>query len=101
MTAGHLFPATKANTRYNYRNLHAQCLRCNWHLHGNLHAYIRNFIRKFGQKQYDELFLESSKSRTFSVEDLEAAYDVTKCLLLVKYKDESAKYFKGIGGKKL
>ena len=55
--AGHFVKAEICNMKYRYdpRNIHSQCGRCNNWLDGNFIAYEKAMIKKYGQKVVDEL----------------------------------------------
>lgn len=54
--AGHYFSrGNYGSVRFNLDNIHAQCIQCNLHLHGNLIPYQKNLIKKIGQERYDSL----------------------------------------------
>ena len=70
INAGHLFPDTHSNTRYDSLNIHAQCVRCNKYLHGNLHKYIIRFLNDFGLPAYEYLSVRSCKPYKYTKETL-------------------------------
>jgi len=41
--------------RFNEDNVHGQCIRCNYHLSGNLNRYRINLINKIGQERIKRL----------------------------------------------
>lgn len=54
--AGHFWSAGgHANVRFNENNVHAQCVACNQHKHGNLLAYREALIKKIGIDRFNEL----------------------------------------------
>jgi hypothetical protein len=54
--AGHFYSRGNfGSVRFNLDNIHAQCIKCNLHLHGNLIPYQKNLIKKIGQARFDNL----------------------------------------------
>lgn len=71
LNCGHLFSRIAYSTRWSELNCHAQCFKCN-----NSHEYdpypmTSWFIKKFGEKAYDDLHREYSTPRKFKDYDLE------------------------------
>lgn len=52
---GHFIGRSNMITRWNERNCHAQCKHCNQHLMGNILAYRRSLIQKYGIEAVEEL----------------------------------------------
>lgn len=52
---GHYVDRRHISTRYDERNCHAQCPKCNIGLCGNLDTYKRVIIEKYGVKALEEL----------------------------------------------
>ena len=59
-------------TRWDERNAHGQCIRCNHFLGGNEAEYYRFMQRKYGQRVIDELFELKRKTVKYSRDDLKA-----------------------------
>lgn len=55
LDAGHFIPTTVSSTRFDERNVHAQCRRCNRFLHGNIRGYFRGLEKKLGRDVLDDL----------------------------------------------
>jgi len=55
LDGGHYIPTTTSSTRFDERNIHAQCHRCNRFLHGNLRLYFRGLEKKLGRDGLDDL----------------------------------------------
>lgn len=56
--AGHYYAAGKYNhLRFNEDNVHGQCVRCNYYMHGNLIPYRDNLLAKIGQTRFNKLEL--------------------------------------------
>ncbi len=55
LDGGHYIPTTVSSTRFDERNIHAQCHRCNRFLHANLRGYFRGLEKKLGRSGLDDL----------------------------------------------
>jgi hypothetical protein len=59
LSNGHVFSRTSLNTRWDITpdgNCHAQCWSCNYrHSSRDSYPYFNWYIKKFGQKKFDEL----------------------------------------------
>jgi len=53
--AGHFIPRQHLAIRYDERNVHLQCVRCNKWMHGNLINYTLYMQNRYGQEVVDEL----------------------------------------------
>ena len=54
--AGHYFSVGNYGAvRFNLDNIHAQCIHCNFRLHGNLIPYRENLIKKIGIERFEHL----------------------------------------------
>lgn len=63
--AGHYLSAGhNASMRFNENNVHLQCVRCNFHLHGNQANYRMGLIEKIGKEAVEKLE-QDSKWRGF------------------------------------
>ncbi len=69
MDAGHFIPKTSHSIKYDERNIHAQCARCNRYMSGNIHNYFVNMEKRYGRKLVDELMAEKGKTKKYT--DLE------------------------------
>ena len=74
--AGHYFNSGfHPSVRYDLDNIHSQCIRCNFRLHGNLIPYRENLIRKIGIKKFEQLevmaHLKANHSRIMLIHILE------------------------------
>jgi len=68
LQAGHFYSAGNyPRLRHEENNVWPQCLKCNFHLHGNLIEYRRMLIAKIGLKEVEKLDIiaQSSKRQTF------------------------------------
>jgi hypothetical protein len=55
LDGGHYIPTTVSSTRFDERNINAQCHRCNRFLHANLRGYFRGLEAKLGRSGLDDL----------------------------------------------
>lgn len=55
LDGGHFIPTTTSSTRFDERNINAQCHRCNRFLHGNIRGYFRGMEAKYGRSIVDDL----------------------------------------------
>jgi hypothetical protein len=55
LDGGHFIPTTVSSTRFDERNINAQCHRCNRFLHGNIRGYFRGLETKLGRGALDDL----------------------------------------------
>jgi len=54
--AGHYYSVgAYPNIRFNEFNVHAQCVRCNQHLHGNIHNYTNGIKERIGNDDFEYL----------------------------------------------
>lgn len=65
--------------RFDEKNINAQCVSCNQHLHGNLINYRIGLIRRFGIKHVDYLE-QNHKAKHYSIEEIKD--------LKIKYKQK-------------
>ena len=69
--AGHFWSAGgHSNVRFNENNVHAQCVSCNQHKHGNLLEYRKGLIAKIGHHNYTLLSDKAYKTRKWDKEEL-------------------------------
>jgi Bacteriophage Lambda NinG protein len=77
--AGHFFSAGGHwSVRFDERNIHAQCVNCNQHKHGNLIEYQKRLVSKLGYDEYALLEAESKKTRNYTKEELKEIIDTYK-----------------------
>ena len=57
--------------RFNEKNVHGQCLRCNYYLSGNLVNYRANLIKKIGLQQVEILEGTARKVKKWSKIELQ------------------------------
>ncbi len=70
MDAGHYINRKHLSTRWNEKNVHAQCRACNRFDEGNMLGYTKGLIKKYGTNIID--LLEISKNQTLKINDFEA-----------------------------
>lgn len=69
--AGHFFSCgAYPNLRFNEDNVHAQCVRCNQHLHGNIAEYAKGLLIRIGQDRFDKLYEERKNSTKLSIPEI-------------------------------
>lgn len=79
LQAGHFYSAGHHNNlRFHENNCAGQCVRCNYHLHGNLTSYREGLIKRIGLEAVEELDLlsgvESTKNDRFLFIDIIERY---------------------------
>ena len=63
MQAGHFIPRAQGNsTKWDLRNIHPQCYRCNINLGGNGAEYYPYMLKEYGKAIIDELRQASNQS---------------------------------------
>jgi hypothetical protein len=69
--AGHFMNANNHwSVRFDERNVHAQCVHCNQHLHGNLLEYRNQLEFYFGSAWLAQLERDAKETRKFTIEEL-------------------------------
>lgn len=69
--AGHFWSAGgHSSVRFDPNNVHAQCVSCNQHKHGNLLPYRDGLISKIGVTKYEELESIAHQTRKWDKEEL-------------------------------
>lgn len=71
--AGHFFSiGAHPAMRFDERNCHKQCVKCNRDLSGNVHNYRLALIDKLGQEEFDRFEQEAyqSEPKKYSIDDL-------------------------------
>ena len=58
---GHFIDRRHMNTRFNERNCHPQCFTCNVEKRGNIEAYKKALINKYGDNILSDLEIEKNK----------------------------------------
>lgn len=75
LQAGHWLGGRAGKNLFDERGCHAQCVRCNYHLHGNNQSYTGVILRKYGQKIMEELILQGNQAYQYSLLELEEIRD--------------------------
>jgi hypothetical protein len=69
--AGHFWSAGgHSSVRFDPNNVHAQCVSCNQHKHGNLIAYQEGLIKKIGFEKYHQMTKLAHSTRRYTKEEL-------------------------------
>ncbi|CAG0925529.1 unnamed protein product [Notodromas monacha] len=69
--AGHFWSAGgHSSVRFHPDNVHAQCVACNQHKHGNLIAYQKGLIAKIGLQKYDQLEAKAHDTKKWTKDEL-------------------------------
>jgi hypothetical protein len=78
--AGHFWSAWgHSSVRFHPDNVHAQCVACNQHKHGNLIAYRYGLIQKIGLEKYSKIEDIAHRTKKWDKEELKE--------LITKYKN--------------
>lgn len=72
LECGHFIPRQYTATRWDDRNSHGQCSRCNRWLHGDQAAYYEALVQKYGQSTVSELMKLKRTTRKYTRSDLES-----------------------------
>ena len=72
MDAGHYIKRGKAATRYDERNVHAQCHWCNRFQDGAMPGYTLFLIRRYGPDIIETLYEKSTQEHKWRVTELRA-----------------------------
>lgn len=60
--AGHYFSCGGyPNVRFDEDNVHGQCVYCNQHNHGNIHAYSERLPQRIGIENYEDLKIRAKR----------------------------------------
>ena len=69
--AGHFFSAGgHASVRFDLRNINAQCVFCNQHLHGDLYNYHKELLKRIGSEEFNKLEQRSKGVHKHDKEEL-------------------------------
>lgn len=70
--AGHMFPAgAHAVIKFEPKNVHSQCFRCNINLGGNGAAYAERFIERYGIAEFQRLSALSRHMKQWRAPEIE------------------------------
>ena len=72
LEAGHFIPRQHASVRWDERNVHGQCSRCNRWLHGDQAEYYIALVKKYGQPTVDELMKLKHVTKKYTISELQA-----------------------------
>ena len=76
MQAGHFIPRAQGNsTKWDLRNIHPQCYRCNINLGGNGAEYYPFMVKTYGEKVVTELRQLSNQSRKITLGEYQTMID--------------------------
>jgi hypothetical protein len=69
--AGHMFSTgAYPNLRFNENNVHAQCVECNLHKHGNVKEYDLRLQNILSIEEYNQLLNDRNKPALLTIEDI-------------------------------
>lgn len=71
LECGHFVPRQYTATRWDDRNSHGQCSRCNRWLHGDQAEYYQVLVKKLGQGTVDDLMRLKHQTRKYTRSELE------------------------------
>ena len=81
MNGGHFIPRACYPLRWDIKNVHCQCVRCNLYKNGAYLEYSQWFINEYGQKTFD-LYVnkhrewQTGKTPALKMEELRELYDL-------------------------
>jgi hypothetical protein len=70
LEAGHFIPRQHISVRWDIRNVHGQCSRCNRWLHGDLIEYTLYMQKRYGVEVVEELMRFKNTTRKFNSAEL-------------------------------
>lgn len=76
--AGHFIPRAHTATRWNIRNVHAQCRECNRMKDGNTEGYRRGLIERYGPGIIEQLTQKSRQTVKLTDNDFRTLTDFFK-----------------------
>lgn len=88
LDAGHFIPKTSRAIEYDETNIHAQCIKCNRYLSGNIHEYFVKMEQKYGRKVVDELLTHRGETKKWT----ELEIDELICYYQDKLKQLEGEY---------
>lgn len=80
MDAGHYIKRQHNSLRFDERNVHAQCKKCNRFMGGNMSEYAVRLQRDYGQGILEEFSAKKQQIKVFTTTELEG--------LITHYKNE-------------
>ena len=72
MDAGHFVGRGKKNTRYDTRNVHPQCRKCNRFMEGNKSSYAYQLMCEYGMDVIEELVWAGNTQKQWRLDELKA-----------------------------
>jgi len=85
--AGHFYNSNNHwSLRYDEANVHAQCVKCNRDLHGNLLEYRQKLKQRIGAMELERLEMQAKETRKYTREELQAIHEkyLLRCKSYVK-----------------
>jgi hypothetical protein len=77
--AGHYFSVgAYPNLRFNETNVHASCVYCNQHKHGNIAEYSIRLPERIGEDAYKQLLIDRSKPLKLTIPEIIEFIEVYK-----------------------
>ncbi len=73
--AGHFIHGKTTPVYFDEKNVHCQCIKCNYFLDGNRDEYLRKIQMKYGIEEGDRLMREKYKTHYYGIKEL---YDIIK-----------------------
>lgn len=70
MHGGHYVPGSNKATKYDPHNVHAQCVRCNFHEHSNATEYSLFIVEKYGQEEHARIVKDGRGLKQWKLEEL-------------------------------
>lgn len=80
MNGGHMIPRACYPLRWDIKNVHCQCVRCNLYKNGAYLEYSQWFIKEYGQRTFDQYVdmyrnWQRGKGETVKMDELRKLYD--------------------------
>jgi hypothetical protein len=69
---GHFVSRKHHNVRFDEMNCHAQCVGCNVFKYGNMAEYSYRLLKKYGQKEFDDLIARGRQTKQFTIQELQS-----------------------------
>lgn len=74
--AGHFYNANNHwSLRFDEANVHAQCVKCNRDLHGNLLEYRKRIVERIGAMELERLEMQASQTRKYTRDELKDIHE--------------------------
>lgn len=75
LQAGHFIPGRHPSVLFDERNCHAQCMQCNVYKRGNMVAYYKVMLERYGQDVIYELEKKDLTLYKFTVDELQEMFN--------------------------